>query len=124
MLCVTELVGAKALRLILGCILVLGCLAPLAPKVLAQGASSDAAARRVKSKVVPDYPEIARQLHQQGKVKIETIVAPDGHVTNTKVVGGNPLLAASAEDAIKKWRFEPGPKETTEIVEFVFGGKN
>jgi TonB family protein len=115
---------ATPAKLILGCVLILGCSTAFAPKALAQDATNDAAARKVKSKVVPDYPAVARQLHLQGKVRVETIVAADGHVTNTKVVGGNPLLAASAEDAIKRWRFEPGSKETTEIIGFVFAGKN
>jgi hypothetical protein len=25
---------------------------------------------------------------------------------------------------LKKWHFEPGPKETTEIVEFAFNGQD
>jgi len=39
------------------------------------------------------------------------------------VVGGSPLLVNAALDALKKWHFEPGPKETTEIVEFAFSGQ-
>jgi TonB family protein len=115
---------SKWANLLLGCVLILGFSAAFAPKVLAQDASSDAANRRVKSKVIPEYPAVARQLSLQGKVRIEAIVAADGHVTHTKVVGGHPVLAGSAEDAIKKWRFEPGPKETTEIIEIVFAGRN
>jgi TonB family protein len=111
-------------KLILGCVVVLGYSAGFAPKALAQDATSDAADRKVKSKVVPEYPAVARQLSLQGKVRIEAIVAADGHVISTKVVGGHPVFASSAEDAIKKWRFEPGSKETTELIEIVFAGKN
>jgi TonB family protein len=114
---------AKWVRLILGGVLAFGSAVASAPKVLAQDASSDAK-RKVKSKVVPGYPAIARQLGLQGKVRIETTVAADGHVTSTKVVGGHPVLASSALDAIKKWRFEPGPKDTTELIEIDFTGKN
>ena|SRR5579864_2130779 len=111
-------------KLILGCLLILGCSAAFAPKALAQDVTSDTATRKLKSKVVPEYPSLARQLRLQGKVRVVAIVATDGHVTSTKVAGGHPLLAGSAEDAIKKWRFEPGSKETTEIIEIVFAGRN
>jgi hypothetical protein len=30
------------------------------------------------------------------------------------------LLVTPATEALKKWRFEGGPKETTEIIEFDF----
>jgi TonB family protein len=80
--------------------------------------------RKVKSKVLPEYPVIAKQLHLQGKVKIEVTVAADGHVVSTKVMGGNPVLASAAIDAIKKWRFEPAPKETTELIESDFNGQD
>jgi hypothetical protein len=43
-------------------------------------------------------------------------------VISTHVVGGSPVLVAAASDALKKWKYEPGPKETTEIVEFDFDG--
>jgi len=36
------------------------------------------------------------------------------------VVGGHPLLVNAAMDAIKKWKFEPAPEESTGIVEFKF----
>lgn len=77
--------------------------------------------RKIKAKVVPDYPEIARQLHLEGKVKIQVIISAEGYVTNTKVIGGHPVLAQAAVEALKKWRFEPAPKETTEIIEMNFG---
>lgn len=114
----------RCAKTVLGCVLALGCSAALTPKVLAQDASNDVVKRKLKSKVVPEYPAIARQLSLQGKVRIETTVSADGRVTNTKVLGGNPVLASAAVDAVKRWRFEPGPKETTEIIEIDFAGKN
>ena len=69
-------------KLVLGSLLVFGCAAAATPKILAQSqdASSDASKRKVKSKVLPDYPAIARQLSLQGKVRVETTVSADGHV--------------------------------------------
>ena len=99
-------------------------IAVLTPKVLAQDAATDAAKRKVRVKVTPDYPDLARQMNVTGKVKIEARIAADGHVEDTRVVGGSPLLVNAALDALKKWRFEPAPKETTEVVEFTFNGAN
>jgi TonB family protein len=52
------------------------------------------------------------------------VVAPNGNVTSTKVLGGHPLLINAAQDAIKKWKFEPGPEESTGVVEFTFKAEN
>ncbi len=79
--------------------------------------------RKISHRVVPDYPAVARQMNITGKVKIEALVEPDGHVKSTRAVGGSPLLVESAEKALKNWKFEPGPKETTEIIEFDFTGQ-
>jgi|SRR5579872_3391487 len=108
---------------VLGLAVLLGGAAVVAPKASAQDASTDAAKRKVRSKVVPEYPDLAKQMNVTGKVKIEATVAPDGHVSETKVVGGSPLLVNSALEALKKWKFDPGPKETTEVVEFTFNGQ-
>jgi TonB family protein len=108
----------------LASILLFGCSSALTPKALAQDSASVTMKRKVKTKVMPEYSEIARQLHLQGKVRVEATIAPDGRVTNTKVIGGHPVLAVAAVDAVKKWRFEPGPKETTEIIELNFDSQN
>jgi TonB family protein len=90
----------------------------------AQEASADAGHRKVKNRVTPEYPLLAKQMSVTGKVKVETTIAPDGHVTNTKVVGGSPILVSAAIDALRKWRFESAPKESTEVIEFEFRGQN
>lgn len=87
-------------------------------------AASDTGSRKVRTKVSPDYPALARQLNVTGKVKLEVTISPDGRVTSTRTVGGSPLLVPPATEAVKKWRYEPGPKESTEIVEFNFSSKD
>jgi TonB family protein len=77
--------------------------------------------RKVNHRVLPDYPKIARDMNITGKVKLEAVVEPDGHVKTVRPVGGSPLLVQSAEQALRNWKFETGPKETTEIIEFDFG---
>jgi TonB family protein len=88
----------------------------------AQNVSADSTGRKVRSKVVPAYPEIARSAHITGKVKIEVTIAADGHVEGTKVVGGSPVLVNAAVEALQKWHFETAPSDTTEIIEFEFDG--
>jgi TonB family protein len=107
----------------LGLVLTLAGSFAVVPKTSAQENSAEASRRKVRTRVVPDYPSLAKQMNVSGKVKIEATVASDGHVVTTRVIGGSPLLINSALDALKKWRFEPAPKDTTEIVEFEFNGQ-
>jgi len=76
--------------------------------------------RKTKSKVEPMYPDLARRLKIAGVVKVDVTVAPNGTVKDAKVVGGHPVLGNAVLDAVKKWRFESGPQETTETLQFRF----
>jgi TonB family protein len=76
--------------------------------------------RRAKSKVQPAYPDLARRMNLSGTVKVEIVVSPNGTVKDAKVVGGHPVLAGAALDAVKKWRFEPSAAETSGVVDFKF----
>ncbi len=82
--------------------------------------ASNEVLRRAKSKVQPMYPELARKMNITGTVKVEVVVAPNGTVKDAKVLGGHPLLANAALEAVKKWRFEPAATESTGIVDFKF----
>jgi TonB family protein len=77
-------------------------------------------ARKVKSKVLPTYPELARRMGIAGVVKIAVVVAPNGAVKSSKLVGGHPVLAPAALDAIRRWRFEPAATESSGVIEFKF----
>jgi|HubBroStandDraft_1064217.scaffolds.fasta_scaffold1623100_1 TonB family protein len=105
-------------------VLLFAMLFSVTPKVFAQDNSSTAVkaagSRKVKSRVEPEYPELAHRMRISGTVRISATVTPDGHVKETKVLGGSPLLTLEAENAVKKWRFEDGPKETVEIIEIDF----
>ncbi|HZY61334.1 MAG TPA: energy transducer TonB [Edaphobacter sp.] len=65
--------------------------------------------RAVVSRVAPTYPELARRMHVGGTVVLLVTVQPDGSVSRSKVESGHPLLTAAAQDAVKRWHFEPGP---------------
>jgi TonB family protein len=92
--------------------------------VLAQQSATDESKRKVKSKMSPSYPELAKRMNVAGKVKIEVIITPDGKVRSTRVIGGHPLLVQACQDAVKEWKFYPAPEETTQVIEFDFHGNN
>jgi len=68
----------------------------------------------------PAYPPLARQYHLSGTVKVEVVIAPDGQIKATKVMGGNALLADAALEALRKWKFAPANAESTQVLEFTF----
>jgi len=88
--------------------------------VFAQSVSTDESKRKVKTKTAPVYPDLARRMNVTGKVKIEVVIAPDGHVKSTRVVGGHPLLVQACQDSVKDWKFVAAPEETMQIVECDF----
>ncbi len=100
--------------------LLLGSSAGLAPKSSAQDVSSDGAKRKVRTKIEPAYPAVAKQMNITGRVKIEATISADGHVVSTRVVGGSPILVNAGLDALKQWRFEPASSESTETFIFEF----
>lgn len=81
---------------------------------------SDEGKRKVKTRVAPTYPELAKRMNVSGKVKIEVIVTPDGRVKSTRALGGHPLLVQACLDAVKEWKFAAAPEETTQVIEFEF----
>jgi TonB family protein len=89
-------------------------------QVAPTGDVKEHAGRKVKSSVKPVYPDVARQMHITGTVRLEATVGPDGKVRDTRVVGGSPMLAQEATIAVKKWKYEEAPKETVEVVEVVY----
>jgi protein TonB len=77
-------------------------------------------ARKVVSKVAPSYPDLARRLNLRGVVKLVIVIAPDGSVKSTEVMGGNPVLTQAAVEAVRKWRYEATPEQTHGVVELRF----
>lgn len=90
------------------------------PSASAQQETKQAVGRKVTSRVAPSYPDIARRMNLTGTVKVGVVVAPNGRVKQTHVIGGNPVLVDAALAAVQKWRFAAGPEETTELVELKF----
>ena len=103
-----------------GLLLLGGWAASSAPPACGQEIKGQETNRKVKSKVSPVYPELARRMNITGVVKVRLTVAANGSVKDAALLGGHPLLANAALDAVKKWHFETRPEESTETVEFRF----
>jgi len=108
--------------LAVGLLLILGCAAGSGP--VAWGQEPQEITRKLKSKIAPLYPELARRMNITGTVRLAVVVSPNGTVKSSKPVGGHPLLVSAAMDAIKRWRFEPAQMESSGVVEFKFQPQN
>jgi len=76
--------------------------------------------RKVVNKVVPAYPSSARGMNLAGTVKLEALVLANGTVKSIQVKGGNPLLAQSAQNAVREWKWAKSDHDSTETLEFRF----
>ena len=92
-----------------------------APVKSVSSAIESAGSRPIKSPVYPLYPDIARNMSLKGTVQLQALVRADGTVKEIHVLGGHPMLAAAAQDAVMKWRYQPERKETLETVTITFG---
>ena len=55
-----------------------------------------------------------------GVVRVEVVVAPNGTVKSTRLLGGNPILGQSAMKVIKQWRYAPAAIDETLTVKIEF----
>ena len=61
-----------------------------------------------ENKIVPQYPQLARQGHQQGTVVLYVVVGADGRVDGLKVLeSAGESLDKSASDAVRQWTYAP-----------------
>jgi TonB family protein len=88
-------------------------------------ASADATplegSRRLQRTVLPEYPKIAERMKLTGTAQVQAVVKRDGTVKEVEILGGHPLLAEALVRAVKQWKYQPGSKETLEIVKYSFG---
>lgn len=90
------------------------------PAMAQETVKTEELSRKPKTKVAPVYPDVARRMGVTGTVKLSVVVAPNGTVKSSKVIGGHPVLVNAAMDAMKQWKFESAPTESSGIVEFKF----
>jgi len=77
-------------------------------------------ARKVLKKAPVQYPSILKSKGIGGVVRLRVFIKPDGTVRDAEVIGGNPILAESAQKSVIQWKFTPGSSETTMEVSVVF----
>jgi len=70
---------------------------------ISQGVSQGLLLKRVQ----PSYPPQAVSLRIEGAVNLQATIAKDGTIKGVKVLGGHPLLARAAADAVRQWRYKP-----------------
>jgi len=76
--------------------------------------------RKLKTRVEPQYPELAKRNNITGTARLEVLVAADGHVKDVKVLGGSPVLVQAAVTAVTKWKYEPAAEESSIVIKFEF----
>jgi len=86
----------------------------------AQTETQSVSERKVITRVEPEYPEALKRLFIGGVVRVEAVVAANGTVEKTELLGGNPILGQSAMKAIKRWKYAPAGAREKLIVTLTF----
>jgi protein TonB len=77
---------------------------------------------RALSTPAPRFPPDALRAGQSGEVQVEFTVAPDGSVSNARVLRSTPARVFDREaiNAVKRWRFQPigAPQTTRRTIAF------
>jgi periplasmic protein TonB len=58
-------------------------------------------------RVQPEYPGLAKNIGLSGTVILRARIGTDGEVRDLQLVSGNVLLARSALEAVRQWRYRP-----------------
>ena len=88
--------------------------------VVPSSSFAQATPRKLKTRVEPVYPDLARRNNITGSARVELLVTPDGRVKDVKVLGGNPVLVQAVTSAVVKWRYEPAAEESSVVIKFDF----
>jgi protein TonB len=62
---------------------------------------------KLVNRVMPAYPQLARQARISGTVRLEGIISREGRVINLQVISGHPLLIKAAVEAVRQWIYRP-----------------
>ncbi len=76
--------------------------------------------RKLLARVEPEYPAPLKRLNIGGVVRVKTVIAPDGTVKNTTLLGGSPYLGQAAMMAIKEWIYARAVSDETLTVTIEF----
>ena len=62
---------------------------------------------RLLSRVMPEYPLVAKEAGIQGDVVVKTTIDAKGNVANAQIVSGPQMLRGPALAALRRWKYEP-----------------
>ena len=77
---------------------------PPAPPLTVGG---DVQAAKIIKRVLPLYPQLAKQARVSGRVQLSGVIAKDGTVQKLQVISGPALLVKAAVDAVSQWIYRP-----------------
>ena len=82
-------------------------------------------AKLLTKKIQPQYPREAREKKIEGTVRLHVIISKEGKVQQLEAVSGDPILAKSAVEAVRKWEYKPvllngEPVEVDTTVDVIF----
>jgi TonB family protein len=107
-------------RLLVAFVLLMMSVLFLSLPLAAQSSEQDSSDRKVITRVEPEYPDALKRLYIGGVVRVEVLVAPNGVVKSTRLLGGSPILGQSTMKAVKQWRYAPASSEETLTVKLEF----
>jgi TonB family protein len=87
---------------------------------MAQSSDQSTSERKVITRVEPEYPDALKRLYIGGVVRVEVVVAPNGVVKSTKLLGGSPILGQSTMKAVKQWKYAPAAADEVFTVKIEF----
>lgn len=76
--------------------------------------------RKLITRVEPEYPVTLKRLNIGGVVRVQVVIARDGTVKSTTLVGGSPILGQAAITAIKQWKYAPAASDETKVERLEF----
>ena len=80
---------------------------PVRPKPPGRVVISHLSEGMLLTKVVPEYPRIAKLAGVQGDVQLHAIIGKDGAIQSLTVTSGPAMLQQAAVEAVQQWKYRP-----------------
>lgn len=73
-----------------------------------------------QANLAPAYPQMAKNMKLSGEVYLEVVVDPQGNIKEVRPNAGPAIFSQAAANAVRHWKFAPGPYEHVVVVAFNF----
>lgn len=77
------------------------------PAVVRRSVSEMQQMAQLITRIEPRYPQLAIQIHREGRVELRAIISATGTIESLEVISGDPLFIQSALAAVREWRYRP-----------------